>query len=122
MKTCNGAFPGTVCAGDGVVFQIRKPPAKEVDGDVQSYYNRKGFFAYGMQGFVGPSCEFLSISSKLCSSTHDSTHYIVSDVSEHVRQGHLPQWAHIVFDEAYPNKTQEFIDRTPGRVVDELVG
>lgn len=43
MRYCKGAFPGTVAAGDGVVFKIRKPPAKYVDGNVQSYFNRKGF-------------------------------------------------------------------------------
>ena len=58
-------------------------------------------------GFVGPNCEFLSISSKLCSSSHDATQYIVSDFSMRLRAGDLPRWAHIVLDEAYPNKQQE---------------
>ena len=43
----------------------------------------------------------------MCSSTHDSTAYYVSDLSKAIRAGRLKPWAHIVLDEAYPNSTQE---------------
>jgi hypothetical protein len=60
-----------------------------------------------MQAFVDSKTKFLSISSKLCSSVHDSTAYIVSDVSHAIKEGKLPKWAHIVFDEAYTCTDQE---------------
>jgi hypothetical protein len=102
-----GVFPGTVAAGDGVVFRMKQPSAHEVDGDVSSFFTRKGYFAYGMQGFVDDRCRFLSISMKVCSSTHDSTAYLLSDLSAAIRAGKLPEWAHIVLDEAYPCRQQE---------------
>jgi hypothetical protein len=40
---------GTVAAGDGVVFKMVMPSNEEVDGDVTSYYTRKGYYAYGLQ-------------------------------------------------------------------------
>ena len=60
-----------------------------------------------MQGIIGPKGEFLSISMNVCSSTHDSTAYEVSGVHQIIKEGLLPSWAHIVFDEAYPNRPQE---------------
>ena len=64
-------------------------------------------YAYGMQAFVDSSCKFLGISMKMCASTHDSTAYLVSDLSDAIRAGRLASWAHIVLDEAYTNTTQE---------------
>jgi len=40
---------GTVAAGDGVVFRMVMPTNEEVDGDVTSYFTRKGYYAYGLQ-------------------------------------------------------------------------
>ena len=39
------------------------------------------------------------ISMKMCASTHDSTAYLVSDLSNAIRSGRLESWAHIVLDE-----------------------
>ena len=102
-----GVFQGTVAAGDGVVFRMQRPHREAVNGDVASFFTRKGYYAYGMQGFVDSRCKFLSISMKTCSSTHDSTAYNVSDVSNAIRDGRLASWAHIVLDEAYTNTLQE---------------
>jgi hypothetical protein len=44
---------------------------------------------------------------KCCASTHDSTSYIVSDLSQAIQDGKLPIWAHLVLDEAYPCTEQE---------------
>ena len=107
LKISDGAFIGTVAAGDGVVFRMEKPAFEEVSGDVSSFFTRKGFYAYGMQGFVDSKCRFLSISMNLCSSVHDSTAYYVSSLSQAIRDGKLPSWAHIVLDEAYVNRQQE---------------
>ena len=84
-----GVFQGTVAAGDGVVFRMQRPHREAVNGDVASFFTRKGYYAYGMQGFVDSRCKFLSISMKTCSSTHDSTAYNVSDVSNAIRDGRL---------------------------------
>ena len=102
-----GCFKGTVAAGDGVVFRMHKPHKDAVEGDVASFFTRKGYYAYGMQAFVDSSCKFLNISMKMASSTHDSTAYIVSDLANAIQEKRLPHWAHVVLDEAYPNGPQE---------------
>lgn len=101
-----GRFRGTVAACDGVVFKMEKPRASDVDGDVISFYTRKGYYGFGMQGFASAKCKFLAISSKLCSSSHDSTAYSVSEVAQKIESGLLPSQYHIVMDEAYPCKGQ----------------
>jgi len=85
MDISGGVFQGTVAAGDGVVFRMQRPYREAVNGDVASFFTRKGYYAYGMQAFVDSSCKFLSISMKMCASTHDSTAYLVSDVSNAIR-------------------------------------
>jgi hypothetical protein len=107
LSISKGLFPGTVAAGDGVVFRIQRPPKAAVGGDVSSFFTRKGYYAYGMQAFVDASCRFVSISMKMCASTHDSTAYAVSDLARAIREGKLASWAHIVLDEAYTNRPQE---------------
>ena len=107
-----GCFPGTVLAGDGVVFKMTKPLQEEVDGNVRSFYTRKGFYAVGLQAFVDGNCKFRHISMKTCSSTHDGTAYIMTGIHQIIREGKLPSWAHIVLDEAYTCSNQEL---TPWR-------
>ena len=102
-----GKFLGNVSVGDGIVFKIKKPTSNEVGKDVHSFFTRKGFYAFGMQGFCDSKAKFVSISMKCCSSTHDSTAYIVSDMANAIRQKMLPSWAYIVLDEAYVNTPQE---------------
>lgn len=50
---------GTVAAGDGVVFKMNKPTVEEVDGDVTSFFTRKGYYAYALQAFCDARCKFL---------------------------------------------------------------
>ena len=45
-RISNGVFPGTVAAGDGVVCEIAKPTREETNGDVASFFTRKGLNAY----------------------------------------------------------------------------
>jgi len=59
-----GLFRNTVAAGDGIVFEISKPPPNQVNEDVTSFYTRKGYFAFGLQAFVDSKCRFLSIASR----------------------------------------------------------
>jgi hypothetical protein len=49
LSISKSLFPGTVGAGDGVVFRIQRPPKAAVGGDVSSFFTRKGYYAYGMQ-------------------------------------------------------------------------
>ena len=102
-----GLLPGTVAAGDGIVFQISKPKSSQVNGDVSSFFTRKGYFAYGLQAFVSSTCKFLSIASKLCSSSHDSTAYIVTQLAQSIKNGELPPQFHVVLDDAYVCTNQE---------------
>ncbi len=48
-KMSNFQLRGTIAAGDGIVFQMIMPTNEEVDGDVTSYFTRKGCYAYGLQ-------------------------------------------------------------------------
>jgi len=86
---CNGTFRGTVAAGDGVVFKMKKPNRAEVNDNVASFYSRKGYYAYGLQAFCSAKCRFLNISMKTCGSTHDGTSYILSDLSKAIRDNRL---------------------------------
>lgn len=100
-------FPGTVAAGDGVVFRMLKPVWEDVDGAFSNYYVRKGFYAMNMQAFVDGKCRFLNISMIACSSSHDSTAYTFCGMSRVIKEGKLPLWAHVVLDEAYMCDVQE---------------
>jgi hypothetical protein len=104
-----GLFKGTVSAGDGIVFEITKPKADQVNGDVSSFFTRKGYFAYGLQAFVGYDCRFLTIASKLCSSSHDSTAYVMTSLSDAIKNGRLPSQYHVVLDDAYICSNQELV-------------
>ena len=102
-----GAFPGTVLAGDGVVFRRTKPAAEEVDGNVRSFYVRKGFWGHGLQAFVDARCKFREISMRTCSSTHDGTAYKFTGVKKCIDTNLLPKWCNVVLDEAYTCTNQE---------------
>jgi hypothetical protein len=104
---CNGTFRGTVAAGDGVVFKMKKPTKAEVNGNVASFFSRKGYYAYGLQAFCSATTKFLSISMKTCGSTHDSTSYIISSIGKSIKDGQLHKDYHIVLDEAYKCTDQE---------------
>jgi hypothetical protein len=107
LKYCKGAFPGTVAAGDGIVFRTQKPSVADTDGDVRDFFNRKGFYAHALQAFVDGDCKFLHLSMKVCASTHDGTAYLMTGLSETIKQGKLAEWAHVVLDEAYKCRDQE---------------
>ncbi len=83
------------------------PTVEEVEGDVTSYFTRKGYYAFGLQAFCDSKCRFVMISSKLCSSTNDNTTYIVTQLSKDIKAGKLPSKYHVVLDEAYPCTDQE---------------
>jgi hypothetical protein len=106
-ELCNFQLRGTVAAGDGVVFWMQMPTAEEVEGDVTSYFTRKGYYAFGLQAFCDSKCRFVMISSKLCLSTNGNTTYIVTQLSKDIKGGKLARQYHVVLDEAYPCTEQE---------------
>jgi len=106
-KFSNNILRGTVAAGDGIVFRMIMPTYEEVDGDVISYYTRKGYYAFGLQAFCDSKCKFLSISSVLCSSSGDNTAYIVTQLAKDIKAGKLDKKYHVVMDEAYVCRDQE---------------
>jgi hypothetical protein len=59
FTTSHNTFPGTVAAGDGIIFRMVKPTKVKVNNDVISFFTRKGYYAYGMQGFCDSNCKFL---------------------------------------------------------------
>ena len=102
-----GIMEGTVAAGDGIIFKMVMPTNEEVDYDVKSYWTRKGFYAFGLQAFCDSNCRFVSIASKLCSSSYDNTAYIHTDLSKSIKAGHLHPDFHVVLDEGYVCTQQE---------------
>eukprot|EP00187_Rhodella_violacea_P001141 CAMPEP_0174885252 /NCGR_PEP_ID=MMETSP0167-20121228/571_1 /TAXON_ID=38298 /ORGANISM="Rhodella maculata, Strain CCMP736" /LENGTH=67 /DNA_ID=CAMNT_0016120769 /DNA_START=97 /DNA_END=300 /DNA_ORIENTATION=- len=64
----------------------------------------KGYNSYGMQAFVDSRTRFLKIRMKMAASTRDATSYIMSDLAKAIQDCRLPKSAHIVLDEAYPNR------------------
>lgn len=107
LKYCKGAFPGTVAAGDGIVFRMMKPRRSDVGDNARAFFTRKGFYAHALQAFVDGNCKFVLISMKVAASTHDATAYVLSEMSDIIKRGDLPAWAHIVLDEAYKCTGQE---------------
>ena len=106
-KISKGNFRGTVAAGDGIVFRTIKPDVDAVDGNVRSFFTRKGFYAHALQAFCDGNCKFTHISMKVCASTHDGTAYVLTGLSQRISEGKLAEWAHVVLDDAYVCSNQE---------------
>jgi len=65
-------FKGTVAAGDGCAFKIRRPSSKEVSADVQSNYSRKYSWAYGFILFCDGNLNIMSVEATHVASTNDA--------------------------------------------------
>ena len=102
-----GVFRGTVAAGDGIIFKRQKPEVEDVDGNVRSFFTRKGFWGHAVQAFCDGNCKFVHVSQKVCASTHDGTAYVVTGISNIIREGKLNTKWHIVLDEVYKCTNQE---------------
>ena len=107
VKISKGAFRGTVAAGDGIVFRRTKPSVADVDGDVRSFYTRKGFWGHAVQAFCDGNCKFIHVSQRVCASTHDGTAYVLTGISKIISEGKLNSRWHVVLDEAYKCTQQE---------------
>lgn len=103
-------FSGTVAAGDGCAFRIKKPHSTEVDGDVQSSYTRKYSWAYGFILFCDGNLNIMSVEATHVASTNDAGMYASSDIHRAICEEHrLSEWAHVVLDEAFGCTDQELV-------------
>ena len=74
-------FSGTVAAGDGCAFRIKRPSASEMDGDVQSSYTRKYSWAYGFILFCDGDLNIMSVEATHVDSTNDAGMFGRTDVA-----------------------------------------
>ena len=103
-------FPGTVAAGDGCAFKIKRPSSVEVDADVQSSYTRKYAWAYGFILFCDGDLNIMSVEATHVASTNDAGMYASSDIHNAIFHDKLlPPWAHVVLDEAFGCTDQELV-------------
>lgn len=102
-------FKGTVAAGDGCAFKIKRPSSSEVNADVQSHYTRKYSWAYGFISFCDGNLNIMSVEATHVASTNDAGMYSTSQVHGAIADGRLPKWAHVVLDEAFGCTDQELV-------------
>ena len=91
----------------GLGFVGTKPSVADVDGNVQSFYARKGYWGDAVQAFCDGNCKFVHVSQRVCASTHDGTAYVLTGISQIIRAGTLNSKWHVVLDEAYKCTQQE---------------
>jgi hypothetical protein len=109
-------FPGTVAAGDGCAFRIKRPHSEEVNGDVQSAFTRKYAWAYGFILFCDGDLNIMSVEATHVASTNDAGMYASSDIHKAiVHDKLLPTWAHVVLDEAFGCTDQELVAWAQGK-------
>ena len=109
-------FAGTVAAGDGCAFRIKRPSSDEVQGDVQSNYTRKYSWAYGFILFCDADLNIMSVEATHVASTNDAGMYHSSEVHDAIeKRNMLPTWAHVVLDEAFGCTDQELVAWSQGK-------
>jgi hypothetical protein len=109
-------FAGTVAAGDGCAFRIKRPSSDEVQGDVQSNYTRKYSWAYGFILFCDADLNIMSVEATHVASTNDAGMYHSSDIHDAIENKKLlPSWAHVVLDEAFGCTDQELVSWSQGK-------
>jgi hypothetical protein len=78
-------FSGTVAAGDGCAFRIKRPSARQVADDVQSAFTRKYSWAYGFILFCDGNLNIMSVEATHVASTNDAGMYealfVISNIS-----------------------------------------
>lgn len=106
---------GRCAALDGIAIRIAEPAKTDVPNP-STYFNRKGFFALNVQAACDAEYRFLSVAALTPESTHDSTGFAMSSLSELLTRqtGGLPQGFWIAGDEAYPC-TDRLLSPWPGR-------
>lgn len=95
-------MPGTILAGDGLVIEISGPSEKDRRClDLAKYKNRKGFFGVIVQAFCDSDTKFHFWECSWPGATPDITAYKSTSLYARFLRGRLPNWAHLVLDEAY---------------------
>jgi hypothetical protein len=89
---------GCVGAVDGIAVKIAKPRDHFVP---RIYYCRKGFYSAPFQAIVDGRYRFLSLSSVVCGSTHDSLAFRASFIGEKLYSHGLPSGYWVAGDAAY---------------------
>ena len=109
-------FEGTVAAGDGCAFRIKRPSSDEVQEDVQSNYTRKYAWAYGFILFCDGDLNIMSVEATHVASTNDAGMYHSSEMHRAIEiEKKLPSWAHVVLDEAFGCTDQELVSWSQGK-------
>jgi DDE superfamily endonuclease len=83
---------------DGIAVNIAKPRDCFVP---RNYYRRKSFFSAPFQAIVDGRYRFLSLSSVVCGSTHDSLAFRASFIGEKLYSQGLPSGYWVASDAAY---------------------
>ena len=91
LKGCVGAI-------DGLCVRIKRP-GKDVP-NAASFWNRKGFYSFNVQGVTDAKYRFRFVSIKRTGATHDSLAYAVTGFHRELPSLLEPFW--IAGDEAYP--------------------
>jgi DDE superfamily endonuclease len=89
---------GCVGAVDGIAVKIAKPRDCFVP---RNYYCLKGFYSAPFQAIVDGRYRFLSLSSVVCGSTHDSLAFRASFIGEKLYSQGLPSGYWVAGDAAY---------------------
>ena len=89
---------GCVGAVDGIAIKISKPLDCYVP---RNYYCRKGFYSAPFQAIVDAKYRFISLSSVVCGSTHDSLAFRASSIGEKLYTQGLPFGYWVAGDAAY---------------------
>ena len=113
-----GVVRGCVGALDGMVVRIIKPSKKDTD-NVQDFRNRKGCYAFVLQGICDAKRRFIYGSVKCYGNTHDSQAFKMSELAAKLESGALPPGYYIVGDEAYA-ASNWLLTPFPGRRLDVM--
>ncbi len=93
---------GTVLAVDCYVIEIKKPAATELDGqEVSCYRNRKGFWGLITQIGCDSSAKVRFVQTDWPGATNDLSCFQETTLFQLLKSKNLPEWLHIVADEAY---------------------
>lgn len=96
------SIPGLVSAGDGLVAWITMPSTNDLLGrNVDTFWNRKGFYGLVIQGFCDAYCRFQIFDIKWPGATNDIVAYKQTTLYALLAAGLLPPWALLALDEAY---------------------
>jgi hypothetical protein len=93
---------GTVLAVDGYVVEIKKPTAADLDGEeVSCYHSWKGFWGLIIQVSCDCNGKVRFVEMDWPGATNDLSCFRETQLFQALKSKAVPEWAHIVADEAY---------------------